>query len=169
VILMRKDPTLRYRVHLHHVYPGLRAEPRALVCNRPQGLRDMNEKVYTARFPECCAPTSITRDMHDMSEIPARTRQGGVQTLGCMGRQVDFRPGTRRTRTATSCSRPSPAMARGMPSSNGICRRSSAPAIADHSSGRRARSLCLATNPTAEDNRGNLAPGPEPRAAAQRP
>jgi glutathione synthase len=26
----------------------------------------MNEKVYTAWFPECCAPTLITRDMADM-------------------------------------------------------------------------------------------------------
>jgi glutathione synthase len=26
----------------------------------------MNEKVYTAWFPECCAPTLITRDMDDM-------------------------------------------------------------------------------------------------------
>ena len=37
-----------------------------LVVNRPQGLRDMNEKVYTAWFPQCCAPTLITRDMADM-------------------------------------------------------------------------------------------------------
>ncbi len=29
----------------------------------------MNEKVYTAWFPECCAPTLITRDMHDMGEF----------------------------------------------------------------------------------------------------
>ena len=26
----------------------------------------MNEKVYTAWFPQCCAPTLITRDMADM-------------------------------------------------------------------------------------------------------
>jgi glutathione synthase len=38
----------------------------ALVVNRPQGLRDMNEKVFTAWFPQCCAPTLITRDMGDM-------------------------------------------------------------------------------------------------------
>ncbi len=38
----------------------------ARVVNRPQGLRDMNEKVFTAWFPECCAPTLITRDMSDM-------------------------------------------------------------------------------------------------------
>jgi glutathione synthase len=27
----------------------------------------MNEKVYTAWFPQCCAPTLITRDMGDMA------------------------------------------------------------------------------------------------------
>ena len=26
----------------------------------------MNEKVFTAWFPQCCAPTLITRDMADM-------------------------------------------------------------------------------------------------------
>src|SRR4029453_3519413 len=41
-------------------------EQGSLVVNRPQGLRDMNEKVFTAWFPQCCAPTLITRDMPDM-------------------------------------------------------------------------------------------------------
>jgi glutathione synthase len=36
------------------------------VVNKPSGLRDMNEKVYTAWFPQCCAATLITRDMGDM-------------------------------------------------------------------------------------------------------
>jgi len=49
------------------VRTGERAEiGGTLVVNRPQGLRDMNEKVYTAWFPECCAPTLITRDMPAM-------------------------------------------------------------------------------------------------------
>ncbi|MFM2289472.1 MAG: hypothetical protein RL684_2615, partial [Pseudomonadota bacterium] len=44
----------------------------ALVVNRPRGLRDMNEKVYTAWFPECCAPTLVTRDMQEMSAFAAQ-------------------------------------------------------------------------------------------------
>ncbi|MEJ0006563.1 MAG: hypothetical protein WDM77_09410 [Steroidobacteraceae bacterium] len=36
------------------------------MVNRPQGLRDMNEKAYTAWFPQCCAPTLITRSLGDM-------------------------------------------------------------------------------------------------------
>jgi glutathione synthase len=66
VILMRKDPPFDTE-YIYTTYILERAEGAgALVVNRPQGLRDMNEKVYTAWFPECCAPTLITRDMGDM-------------------------------------------------------------------------------------------------------
>ena len=65
-ILMRKDPPFDTE-YVYATYILERAELQgALVVNRPQGLRDMNEKVYTAWFPECCAPTLITRDMGDM-------------------------------------------------------------------------------------------------------
>jgi glutathione synthase len=69
VILMRKDPPFDTE-YIYTTYILERAQIQgALVCNRPQGLRDVNEKVYTAWFPQCCAPTLITRDMHDMSEF----------------------------------------------------------------------------------------------------
>ncbi|NBX56916.1 MAG: glutathione synthase [Gammaproteobacteria bacterium] len=66
VILMRKDPPFDTE-YIYSTYILERAEDQgALVVNRPRGLRDMNEKVYTAWFPQCCAPTLITRDMGDM-------------------------------------------------------------------------------------------------------
>ncbi len=66
VLLMRKDPPFDTE-YIYTTYVLERAEAEgALVVNRPQGLRDMNEKVYTAWFPQCCAPTLITRDMDDM-------------------------------------------------------------------------------------------------------
>ena len=65
-ILMRKDPPFDME-YIYTTYILERAELQgALVVNRPQGLRDMNEKVFTAWFPQCCAPTLITRDMADM-------------------------------------------------------------------------------------------------------
>jgi glutathione synthase len=65
-ILMRKDPPFDME-YIYTTYILDRAEAAGvLVVNRPQGLRDMNEKVYTAWFPQCCAPTLITRDMNDM-------------------------------------------------------------------------------------------------------
>jgi glutathione synthase len=66
-ILMRKDPPFDTE-YIYTTYILERAEDAGvLVVNRPQGLRDMNEKVYTAWFPQCCAPTLITRDMADMA------------------------------------------------------------------------------------------------------
>jgi glutathione synthase len=65
-LLMRKDPPFDME-YIYTTYILERAELEGLlVLNRPQGLRDMNEKVFTAWFPQCCAPTHITRDMPDM-------------------------------------------------------------------------------------------------------
>jgi glutathione synthase len=66
VLLMRKDPPFDME-YIYSTYILDRvAAAGVLVVNAPQGLRDMNEKVYTAWFPECCAPTLITRDMRHM-------------------------------------------------------------------------------------------------------
>src|SRR5258708_2232188 len=67
VVLMRKDPPFDTE-YIYASYILERAElAGALVVNRPRGLRDMNEKVYTAWFPQCCAPTLVTRDMAEMA------------------------------------------------------------------------------------------------------
>ena len=66
VILMRKDPPFDLE-YIYTTYILERARDQgALVVNDPRGLRDINEKAYTAWFPQCCAPTLITRDMADM-------------------------------------------------------------------------------------------------------
>jgi glutathione synthase len=66
VVLMRKDPPFDME-YIYTTYILERAEEQgAMIVNRPQGLRDMNEKVFTAWFPQCCAPTLITRNMADM-------------------------------------------------------------------------------------------------------
>jgi len=68
-LLMRKDPPFDTE-YIYSTYILERAEEQGtLVVNRPQGLRDMNEKVYTAWFPQCCAPTLITREMGDMDSF----------------------------------------------------------------------------------------------------
>jgi glutathione synthase len=90
VILMRKDPPFDTE-YIYCTYILERAELQgALVCNRPQGLRDMNEKVYTAWFPQCCAPTLITRDMHDMSEFLREHGKAVCKPLDGMGGKSIF-------------------------------------------------------------------------------
>jgi hypothetical protein len=66
VVFMRKDPPFDAE-YIYTTYILERAELQgAFVANRPQGLRDMNEKVFTAWFPQCCAPTLITRAASDI-------------------------------------------------------------------------------------------------------
>jgi glutathione synthase len=90
VVLMRKDPPFDTE-YIYTTYILDRAEIQgALVCNRPQGLRDMNEKVYTAWFPECCAPTLITRDMRDMGEFLREHGKAVCKPLDGMGGKSIF-------------------------------------------------------------------------------
>ena len=89
-ILMRKDPPFDTE-YIYTTYILERAELQgALVVNRPRGLRDMNEKVYTAWFPQCCAPTLITRDMADMAAFLAEHGKIVCKPLHGMGGRSIF-------------------------------------------------------------------------------
>jgi glutathione synthase len=90
VILMRKDPPFDMEFIYSTYILDRAAEQGARVINRPQGLRDMNEKVYTAWFPECCAPTLVTRDMHDMSEFLREHGRAVCKPLDGMGGRSIF-------------------------------------------------------------------------------
>jgi glutathione synthase len=90
VVLMRKDPPFDTE-YIYTTYLLERAETAGtLVVNRPQGLRDMNEKVYTAWFPECCAPTLITRDMRGMTAFMAEHGRVVCKPLFGMGGRSVF-------------------------------------------------------------------------------
>ena len=89
-ILMRKDPPFDME-YIYTTYVLDRAQAAGvLVVNRPQGLRDMNEKVYTAWFPQCCAPTLITRDMADMEAFLQEHGKIVVKPLHGMGGKSIF-------------------------------------------------------------------------------
>ena len=90
VVLMRKDPPFDTE-YIYATYILERAElAGALVVNRPGGLRDMNEKVYTAWFPQCCAPTLVTRDMDEMASFAAAHGTVVCKPLDGMGGRSIF-------------------------------------------------------------------------------
>ena len=61
IILMRKDPPFDGEF-IYSTYILERAEQEGvLVANRPQSLRDCNEKVFATAFPELMSPTIVTR------------------------------------------------------------------------------------------------------------
>lgn len=89
-VLMRKDPPFDME-YVYTTYLLERAEAEGvLVVNRPQGLRDMNEKAYTAWFPDCCAPTLITRDMAAMQAFLAEHGRIVCKPLDGMGGRSIF-------------------------------------------------------------------------------
>ncbi|MEI8209705.1 MAG: glutathione synthase [Methylococcales bacterium] len=62
VILMRKDPPFDQE-YIYATYLLERAENRGVyVVNKPQSLRDANEKLFTAWFSQCCAETLVARE-----------------------------------------------------------------------------------------------------------
>jgi glutathione synthase len=90
VILMRKDPPFDMEyVYTTYILDRAR-EAGALVVNRPQALRDMNEKAFTAWFPDCAPPTLITRSMPEMKEFLAEHGKVVVKPLDGMGGRSIF-------------------------------------------------------------------------------
>jgi glutathione synthase len=61
-VLMRKDPPFDTE-YIYATYILERAEEKGtLIVNKPQSLRDCNEKLFTAWFPDLTPETLVTRD-----------------------------------------------------------------------------------------------------------
>jgi glutathione synthase len=91
IVLMRKDPPfdLEYVYATYVLELAERAGVR--VVNRPDALRDVNEKVFTANFPQCCPPTLITRDRGRIRAFLAEQQRIVVKPLDGMGGASVFR------------------------------------------------------------------------------
>ncbi len=83
VIMMRKDPPFDQE-YIYATYLLERAESMGVyVVNKPQSLRDANEKLFTAWFPQCCAETLVAREparirsfLHEQGEIILKPLDG---------------------------------------------------------------------------------------------
>ncbi|MEK6805888.1 MAG: glutathione synthase [Pseudomonadota bacterium] len=90
-ILMRKDPPFDLE-YITATYVLERAEESgALVVNKPQALRDCNEKVFISQFPQCCAPTLIAGDAERLREFHSEQRDVIFKPLDGMGGAGIFR------------------------------------------------------------------------------
>jgi glutathione synthase len=91
VVLMRKDPPFNLE-YIYLTYILERAEASGVrVVNRPQSLRDANEKMFTAWFPQCCPPTLVTRQFSQLKEFLAEQKEIVVKPLDGMGGACVFR------------------------------------------------------------------------------
>lgn len=90
-LLMRKDPPFDLE-YITASYILERAETAGLlVANKPQSLRDCNEKVFISWFPQLCAPTLISRDIARLKAFHAEHQDVIYKPLDGMGGAGIFR------------------------------------------------------------------------------
>jgi len=90
-IVMRKDPPF----DLEYVYSTylleLAESQGALVINSPHGIRDHNEKLAIAKFPQFIAPTLVTSQTHLIREFLSNHQDIILKPLDGMGGASVFR------------------------------------------------------------------------------
>ncbi|NND00031.1 MAG: glutathione synthase [Gammaproteobacteria bacterium] len=90
-LLMRKDPPFNMEYVYCTYILELAEQQGALIVNSPQALRDCNEKVYCAWFPEVCPDTLITRSDQQLHAFLVKHGDIIVKPLDGMGGASIFR------------------------------------------------------------------------------
>ncbi|MEM1092069.1 MAG: glutathione synthase [Pseudomonadota bacterium] len=91
VVMMRKDPPFDME-YVADTYVLDRAERNgALVVNRPEALRNINEKAAICGFPELTPPTLVARDHQVLRDFVLEQGQAIVKPLDGMGGHQIFK------------------------------------------------------------------------------
>jgi len=91
IIMMRKDPPFNME-YVYATYHLERAEAAGvLVVNRPQSLRDCNEKYFATAFSECCPPLIISRRQDQLRAFQREHKNVVFKPLDGMGGTSVFR------------------------------------------------------------------------------
>ena len=91
VILMRKDPPFNME-YIYATYILELAERQGtLIVNKPQTLRDANEKLSTSWFPQCTAPTLVSRSRNQFLDFLKQHKDLILKPLDGMGGASIFR------------------------------------------------------------------------------
>ncbi|PID43740.1 MAG: glutathione synthase [Proteobacteria bacterium] len=90
-ILMRKDPPVDSEyIFATHILE-LAEKEGVLIVNKPQSLRDYNEKLFATHFPQCCPPVLVTRKADKIREFFDANRDIILKPLDSMGGTGIFR------------------------------------------------------------------------------
>ena len=91
VILMRKDPPFDVE-YIYATYLLEVAEKAgALVVNKPGSVRNANEKLFATDFPDCVAPSLVSRRADSLRTFLAKHEDIILKPLGEMGGASIFR------------------------------------------------------------------------------
>jgi glutathione synthase len=91
VILMRRDPPVDEQYLYQTMILERAAAEGAMVVNRPDGLRGMNEKLATLAYPDLCPPSLVARDMPRLRDFVHSQGEVVVKPLDGMGGRSIFR------------------------------------------------------------------------------
>ena len=90
IVLMRRDPPF----DMNYIYTTYMLElvekAGTLVINRPQSLRDANEKFFITHFPQCCVPMVISSESGLIRQFVAEHGHCVVKPLDGMGGESVF-------------------------------------------------------------------------------
>jgi len=90
-VLMRLDPPFDME-YIYTTYLLEYAERQGvLVVNKPQSLRDANEKIFTGWFPQCSPPTLVTRQAAHIRAFLDKHKDIILKPPGGMGGKSIFR------------------------------------------------------------------------------
>ncbi|MDH5190127.1 MAG: glutathione synthase [Gammaproteobacteria bacterium] len=90
VVLMRKDPPFDME-YIYTTYLLEQAEAKGtLIVNKPQALRDANEKMFTLCFSDLTPPTLVSREAEDIREFLNEQQEIILKPLGGMGGESIF-------------------------------------------------------------------------------
>ncbi|MHB8353587.1 MAG: glutathione synthase [Burkholderiales bacterium] len=90
-VMMRKDPPFDMEYVFATYLLELAEQQGAQVFNRPQALRDFNEKLSTARFPELTPPLMVSRHQQTLREFIREQGDVILKPLDGMGGSEIFR------------------------------------------------------------------------------
>ena len=90
IVLMRRDPPFDMD-YIYATYMLELAESAGtLIINRPQSLRDANEKFFINMFPQCCVPMIISSESDLIREFVSQHGHCVVKPLDGMGGESVF-------------------------------------------------------------------------------
>lgn len=85
IILMRKDPPFNTEYIYTTYFLDLAEQEGVLVANKPQSLRDANEKFFTLNFPQCCPTTLVSQNIKKLKSFWEEHQQVIFKPLAGMG------------------------------------------------------------------------------------
>ncbi len=87
-ILMRKDPPVNI-AYIHATW--LLEQSEAPVFNDPAGLREINEKLFITRFPDCICPCLVSSEQESILDFVQQHGEVVLKPLDSMGGEGVFR------------------------------------------------------------------------------